>query len=78
MLVKTLERCVLDAVVDFLERQRIDTAGIRERETAILNSGVIISGGTIRAESLAIGRGAMSRVRRMVGKAKAARTVTAA
>ena len=30
MLVKTLERCVLDAVVDFLERQRIDTAGIRE------------------------------------------------
>ena len=78
MLVKTLERCVLDAVADFLERQRIDTAGIRERETAILNSGVIISGGTIRAESLAIGRGAMSRVRRMVGKAKAARTATAA
>ena len=78
MLVKTLERCVLDAVVDFLERQRIDTTGIRERETAILNSGVIISGGTIKAESLAIGRGAMSRVRRMVGKAKAARTATAA
>ena len=78
MLVKTLERCVLDAVIDFLERQRIDTAGIRERETAILNSGVIISGGTIKAESLAIGRGAMSRVRRMVGKAKAARTAAAA
>ena len=55
---KVLEHQILDSVVDFLDEHNINTSEIRERRTTILNSGVIVQGGDVRAESLAVGAGA--------------------
>jgi len=73
MLTKTLESAVLESLIGFLDAHRIDTSSLRERETAILNSGIIISGGTINAGSLAIGKGAKSIMRRVAAKAASVR-----
>lgn len=73
MLTKTLESAVLESVIGFLDAHRIDTSSLRERETAILNSGIIISGGTINAGSLAIGKGARSIMHRLTARAKSVR-----
>ncbi len=55
---KVLEHQILDGIVDFLDEHNIDTSEIRERRTTILNSGVIVQGGDVKAESLAVGSGA--------------------
>jgi hypothetical protein len=57
---KVLEHQILDGLVDFLEDHNIDTSEIRERRTTILNSGVIVQGGDVKAESLAVGAGAIA------------------
>ena len=73
MLARTLETTVLESIIGFLDAHRIDTSSLKERETAILNSGIIISGGTISAGNLAIGKGAKSIMRRVTAKAKSMR-----
>lgn len=55
---KVLEYRILDAIVEFLDEHDIDTSEIRERRALILNSGIIVQGGDVRAESLAVGVGA--------------------
>ena len=68
--VKTIEQCTIDAIVDFLSDHNIDTSDIRDRRTAILNNGVIVSGGDLNAENLAVGKGAKAAVSRLGGKSK--------
>jgi hypothetical protein len=70
---KALERQILDSLVDFLESRGIDTCELRERQTTIMNSGVIVQGGDVNAESLAVGAGS-----RAVKKVKTALGATAA
>ncbi|HME22391.1 MAG TPA: hypothetical protein VKI44_13785 [Acetobacteraceae bacterium] len=65
MHMKTVEQCLIDAIVDCLEEHDIDTSDIRERRTAILNNGVMISGGVVTAESIAAGSGAKSVVSKL-------------
>jgi hypothetical protein len=65
MHMKTVEQCLIDAIVDCLEEHDIDTSDIRERRTAILNNGVMISGGVVTAESIAAGAGAKSVVSKL-------------
>ncbi len=55
---KIIERQLLDLIVDFLDEHNIDTSDLKERQTTILNNGVIVSGGMIKAKSLAVGKGA--------------------
>ncbi len=55
---KVLEHEILDAIVTFLDEHDIDTSEIRERRALILNSGIIVQGGDVTAESLAVGAGA--------------------
>ncbi len=57
---KMLERAMLDEIVAFLEDRHIDTSDIRERQNVILNSGIIVQGGDVKAESLAVGAGAQA------------------
>jgi len=57
---KALEREILDSLVAFLESRGIDTCELRERQTTIMNSGVIVQGGDVNAESLAVGAGAQA------------------
>ena len=57
---KALEREVLDSLVSFLDERGIDTSDLKERQTTILNSGVIVHGGDVTAESLSVGAGSQA------------------
>lgn len=58
MTVKTCQHVIVNSIVDFLDAHGIDTGDIKERRTQIFNSGVIVSGGTVTAQQLAVGSGA--------------------
>jgi hypothetical protein len=62
MFAKVLEREVLDAIVVFLDEHDIDTSDIEERQSAVLNNGVIVTGGSLSAQSLSVGQQARSAV----------------
>lgn len=55
---KIIQQQTLDVIVAFLDDHVIDTSEIKARGTHILNNGVIVSGGVINAEGLAVGEGA--------------------
>lgn len=55
---KLIERNVLDEIANFLEEHGFDSSDVRERRTTILNNGIIVNGGDVRSESLAVGAGA--------------------
>jgi hypothetical protein len=57
---KMLEGILIDSIICFLDEHEIDTSGLRERRSMILNSGIIVQGGDVKAESLAVGIGAQA------------------
>jgi hypothetical protein len=57
---KMLEGIIIDTIISFLDEHHIDTSGLRERRSMILNSGIIVQGGDVKAESLAVGIGAQA------------------
>ncbi len=63
--VKTTEQCTIDAIVEFLGRHNIDTSDIRDRRSTILNNGLIVAGGDLNAENLAVGSGAKALLSRL-------------
>ncbi len=68
MHLKTVEQTLIDTIVDFLEEHNIDTSDIKERRSTILNNGVMISGGSIMTQAMAVGTGAnavMSKIKSM-------------
>lgn len=68
MNLKVLEQRILDAIIEFLDDKNINTSDLKDRQQTILNEGVIVSGGSVQAESIAVGKGAMSRVSRLAGE----------
>jgi hypothetical protein len=69
---KALEKEILDALIDFLDARGIDTSDLRERQSTILNNGVIVQGGNIAAGSLAVGGGARAVQQKITNIAKKA------
>ena len=69
---KVIERKVLDEIERFLDDHGIDTKDIRDRQTTILNSGILVQGGDVNAESLAVGAGAQSTKIERMGTTKGA------
>lgn len=63
MYVKVIERTLLDTIVKFLNDHNIDTSDIKERQTSIVNSGIIVQGGDVRAQALAVGASAQAATR---------------
>jgi len=57
---KMLEQTILESIVTFLDECHIDTSNLKERQTMILNSGILVQGGDVKAESLAVGTGAQA------------------
>ena len=57
---KVLEQEILATITNFLDDRNIDISELKERQATILNSGIIIHSGEVRAESLAVGTGAQS------------------
>ena len=64
---KTLEKEILDSLVDYLDAHGIDTSDLRDRQATILNQGVIVQNGNINAETMAVGQRAQS-VQRKIKK----------
>jgi hypothetical protein len=62
---KIVERQLLDTITEFLRDRNIDTFEVEERQTAILNNGLIVSGGTVNAGSLAVGTNSQSLLSRV-------------
>jgi hypothetical protein len=60
MYVKIIEREMLDTIVEFLDDHNIDTSDIKQRQTMIMNQGLIVQGGDVQAQSLAVGAGAQA------------------
>jgi hypothetical protein len=58
MHVKIVQQQILDVLVEFLDAHGVDTSDLRDRGSTIMNNGVIVSGGSMQAEALAVGQGA--------------------
>jgi hypothetical protein len=59
---KVLERQIFDTIIRFLDARNIETSDLKERQTTVLNSGVIVSGsGTIQAGAFAVGNQSMAK-----------------
>lgn len=56
MINQMLEGQILNTIVDFLDEHNVDTSDIQERRTTILNSGIIVHGGNVNAQALAVGQ----------------------
>ena len=63
MYLKVLQQRIIDAIADSLEERGIATDAIREQETTILNQGLIMTGGKIDAQNLAVGHKAGAAIR---------------
>jgi hypothetical protein len=62
MYTKIVQRRILDAITEFLDEKGIDTSDLNDRTTAILNNGVIVSGGSVNTENLTVGKQAKSTI----------------
>ncbi len=60
---KLIERNLLDEIANFLQQHGIDSTDIRERRTTILNNGILVQGGNVQADTLAVGQGAQANKR---------------
>lgn len=59
---KALERRILDATIDCLEAHGVDVSTLKDSRSTIINSGVLVQGGDVTAQSLAVGSGAKASV----------------
>ena len=60
MYLKSIERRIIDGLSKFLDSKNIDTSDFKEAKSTILNNGVIVSGGSLQAQSLTVGERAKS------------------
>lgn len=58
----TFNQTLFTIVVDFLDEHGIDTTSLKDQEIAILNSGVLIQGGNLTTQNLAVGEGARANI----------------
>ena len=59
---KMVQKQLLDSLSQFLEEHGIDTSELADRGVAIINSGMIVAGGSVSAEGMAVGAGARAKV----------------
>ncbi|MFZ3596615.1 zinc ribbon domain-containing protein [Streptomyces sp. BH104] len=67
MVLKTVERRILDALVEFAEEHGIDPGDLRRRQDTIINNGIIASAGA-RVESSSVASGDRSRISTVLKK----------
>lgn len=60
MFVKIVERQILDSITNFLDEHDIDTSDLQSRQEAILNNGVIVTGGSVETQNFTVGNKAKS------------------
>jgi hypothetical protein len=60
-LVKAVDVLILEELATSLEEQGIDVADLRNKETTIYNSGILVQSGDVTAQALAVGQGASAK-----------------
>lgn len=68
MYLRLIDRQIIDSLVDFLDSKNIDTSDLKEKQTAISNNGIIVSGGSIEATNIAVGENAKSKAKSIVNE----------
>ncbi len=58
MIIKVVEKQVIEGIIAFLQAHNIDTSDIRDQQEIILNEGVVVQGGQLKAGSVAVGAAA--------------------
>ena len=53
---KTIEKRIFNMLTEFLDEKNIDNSEFKERETSILNNGVLVTGGNLKADNIAVGK----------------------
>jgi hypothetical protein len=71
MYARILEEEILNTVIEFLDAHNVDTSELKAKSTTILNSGIIVQGGDVRAEAIAVGEQASaSSIRNLAHKTR--------
>ncbi len=52
---KAVDREIFNALIDYLNELDIDTSELRDGQSTVLNNGIIVHGGDVSAETLAVG-----------------------
>jgi hypothetical protein len=62
---KLLDRVLLDSIVEFLDAHGVDTGELVQRRDTIINNGIMVPGGSVKAHNIAVGQNAtiISRLR---------------
>ena len=55
---KITQHSIINSIIDYLESKGISTEDIKETQATIINSGVMVTGGTVTANQMAVGAGA--------------------
>lgn len=56
MYLKIIERRIVDSLSNFLASKNIDTSDFKDARSTILNHGIIVDGGSLQAENIAVGK----------------------
>lgn len=67
---KMIKETLMDSLQKSLEERNISTEGFKESSSTIFNEGIIISGGSIKAENVAVGSGAQAKAKKVIGGKK--------
>lgn len=60
MYLKIIEQQIIDSIKSFLESKNVDISDLEQAKSKILNYGLIVSGGFMKAKNLAVGKNAKS------------------
>jgi hypothetical protein len=77
--IDTFNQSLFNIIVDFLDEHGIDTTNLKEQQVSIINSGILIQGGNLSAQNLAVGEGARANLLQKAAQAtrqRAGRTAT--
>jgi hypothetical protein len=55
MYLKVIEQRLLDSLINYFDEHDIDTGDLRMRSMTVMNNGVMMTGGTLQAENVAVG-----------------------
>ncbi|HET7437759.1 MAG TPA: hypothetical protein VFN10_23845 [Thermoanaerobaculia bacterium] len=72
MFASMLDAEILDTLVTYLDARGIDTSELRERRLTIVNSGIIVQSGDVKAGSLAVGEGARATMHKLTQRIRPA------
>jgi hypothetical protein len=65
-----IKETLLNSLIESLEARNICTKTLNEASTKIFNHGVMMTGGSLNAQSMAVGKGAAATINSLLGKAK--------